>query len=206
MTPRRGVERVAADRAVAEEEGRPPLPDEQIRPEVSNGSVGLLRLGFRLEPGSARFDTLRRRLLELYRHRLAERTLPFRGMPELLEAIEAAGGLWGVVTNKPAWLTDPLLAALGLEARAACVVSGDTVPRRKPHPEPLLHATRAAGTERAVYVGDAPRDIEAARAAGMPAFVAAWGYIEPDESLHTWGADAILDHPLDLLPWIGLEP
>ena len=111
---------------------------------------------------------------------------------------------WGVVTNKPAWLTDPLLEQIGLSERAACVVSGDTVAERKPHPAPMLHACQLAGSEahQCLYVGDAARDIEAGRRAGMKTLVALFGYIGEDEQPDSWGADGMIAHPAELLDWI----
>jgi phosphoglycolate phosphatase len=108
------------------------------------------------------------------------------------------------VTNKPGWLTDPLLAALGLDRRAACAVSGDTVAERKPHPLPLLHAARLVGVapERCVYVGDAERDIQAGRAAGMTTVVAAYGYIAADEDPRQWQPHGVVREPRELLNWI----
>jgi phosphoglycolate phosphatase len=112
-----------------------------------------------------------------------------------------------VVTNKPGWLTEPLLDAFGLRQRAACVVSGDSLARRKPHPEPLLHACALCGVTAAesVYVGDAQRDVEAARAAGMRAVVALYGYLGEDEMPTSWKADHTIQHPSDLLTWLAAQ-
>ncbi len=146
----------------------------------------------------------RQRLLAVYRDNLCHETRLFAGMELVLTTIERSGGRWGVVTNKPGWLTEPLLAQLGLLDRAACVVSGDTVKRRKPHPDPLLHAAQLAATAPAdcVYIGDARRDAEAARAAGMGMLAAAFGYIEPTEDPAEWGADAVVATPAQILDWI----
>jgi len=124
----------------------------------------------------------------------------------LLARIEAAGVPWGVVTNKPGWLTEPLLAGLGLAARAACVVSGDTLSRRKPDPAPLLHAcaTLGAAPARSVYVGDDERDVVAGRAAGMRTLVALFGYIGTDRAPAHWGATALVARPEDI--WQHLAP
>ncbi|MDO9371078.1 MAG: phosphoglycolate phosphatase [Gammaproteobacteria bacterium] len=190
--------------AVLQEQGRAPLPFETIRPVVSHGGTALIRLGFEIEPGTAAFETLRLRLLDIYRDHLARHTRLFPGIEELLGAIEQRGMNWGVVTNKPAWLTDPLLEQIGLSARAACVVSGDTVAERKPHPAPMLHACHLAGSEayQCLYVGDAARDIEAGRRAGMKTLVALFGYIGEDEQPASWGADGMIAHPAELLDWI----
>lgn len=190
--------------AVRQEQGHAPLPFETIRPVVSHGGTALIRLGFDIEPGTAAFESLRLRLLDIYRDNLALHTQLFPGMAELLDAIEQRGMNWGVVTNKPAWLTDPLLEQMGLLARAACVVSGDTVTERKPHPAPMLHACQLAGSEaqQCVYLGDAARDIEAGRAAGMRTLVALFGYIGEDEQPDSWGADGMIAHPAELLDWM----
>lgn len=190
--------------AVLQEQNRMPLPFEAIRPVVSHGATALIRLGFQIEPNDATFEPLRLRLLDIYRKHLTRHTRLFPGIEELLGAIEQRGMNWGVVTNKPAWLTDPLLEQIGLTARAACVVSGDTVAERKPHPAPMLHACHLAGSaaHECVYVGDAARDIEAGKRAGMKTLVALFGYIGADEQPDNWGADGMIAHPAELLDWI----
>ncbi len=186
------------------EQGHAALPFEQIRPVVSHGGIALIELGFRLERSDPAFEALRQRLLEIYRANLSERTRPFPGMPELLDAIEARGINWGVVTNKPGWLTDPLLQDLDLYGRAACVVSGDTLDERKPHPAPMLYACEQAGSlpAQCVYVGDAQRDIEAGNNAGMHTLVALVGYIQAEDDPHSWAASAAIEAPAGVLDWI----
>lgn len=190
--------------ALRTEQGLTPLPFAQIRPVVSHGGVALIELGFGLDRSDPAFEPLRQRLLAIYRDNLAVRTRPFPGMAALLAALEQRGLNWGVVTNKPGWLTEPLLAALGLYARAACVVSGDTLEQRKPHPAPLLHACTLAGSrpEQCVYVGDAQRDIEAGRNAGMHTLVALFGYLQPQDDPRAWAADASVQEPAGILDWI----
>lgn len=189
---------------VRSEQGLDALAFETIRPAVSHGSVGLLRVGFDIRPGEARFEDLRRRLLEIYRDHLAVETRLFPGMDEVLRTLEARGMGWGVVTNKPGWLTEPLLGQLGLAQRAVCVVSGDSTAKRKPDPEPMLHACKLSGSDSraCVYVGDAERDIEAGRNAGMKTLVALFGYIGANEDPERWRADALLHEPADLLRWL----
>ena len=141
----------------------------------------------------------------MYSQNLAQRTELFPGIEPVLDELERLGLPWGVVTNKPGWLTDPLLAALGLDRRASCVVSGDTVAERKPHPLPLLHAAGLVGVAPAncVYVGDAERDIQAGRAAGMTTVVAAYGYISDDDDPALWQPTGIIAEPGELLEWVG---
>ena len=163
---------IAALHAALRERGLPLPEDDQMRAQVSHGTGAMLRaaLDGRSLP-EAEFNALRARLIEHYRARLCIHTRPLPGMAELLAWLEQSGLAWGVVTNKPSHLTNPLMQAIGLAARAACIVSGDEATRPKPHPAPLLLACERAGLPVAgsVYVGDAARDIEAAHAAGMPA-------------------------------------
>jgi N-acetyl-D-muramate 6-phosphate phosphatase len=192
------------------QEGRPELPFERIRNFVSHGSSALTRIAFP-EASEAEFLALRERLLAIYGAGLAVHTLPFEGMLELLARLEEQGLRWGIVTNKPGFLTEPLLEQLGLRQRAGVIVSGDTLPERKPHPRPLLHAAQQLGVTPAssVYVGDAERDVLAARAAGMRALVACFGYIGPEESPHAWPADAWVDSPQEIYRWlqeVGFAP
>ncbi len=184
--------------------GREPLPYATIRPVVSHGGTALLQLGFGDSLPAAEFDQMREFFLATYLAHITRETTLFPGMAELLAAIEARRLNWGVVTNKPAWLTSPLMAGLGLTARAATIVSGDTLPERKPHPAPMLLACKEAGSAAAdcLYLGDAERDIAAGRNAGMRTLVAAYGYIGSDDRPDEWGADGIIDHPLQLLDWL----
>ncbi|HEY9198000.1 MAG TPA: HAD-IA family hydrolase [Gammaproteobacteria bacterium] len=185
--------------------GCAPLPYASIRPVVSHGGVALIRLGFGLGPGDEGYIPRRQRLLEIYRANIARATRPFAGMEDLLAALESQGLNWGVVTNKPAWLTEPLLRELGLYERAATVVSGDTLKECKPHPAPMLHACEFAGSQphECLYVGDAKRDIEAGHNAGMATLVALFGYIGDDDDPHGWGADALVETPAEILDWIA---
>lgn len=189
---------------VLQEQGRDPLPYDSIRPVVSHGGVALIKLGFGLDEETDAFQALRQRLLSLYRDNIARQTRLFDGMAQLLDELEQRGLTWGVVTNKPEWLTTPLLQALGLHQRAATVISGDTLAEKKPHPAPMLLACRQAGSEarQCLYLGDAERDVQAGRDAGMATLIAAFGYIGEDDRPHDWGADGIIEHPLQLLDYL----
>jgi len=190
----------ALNRLLAEQ-GRPPLDMAIIRPHVSAGTRGMLGVGFGLSPQDAPYPELARRFLDLYEGMLSNGTRLFDGMPALLDELEKRGVSWGVVTNKPARFTLPLMDALGLRDRAAAIVSGDSVPKPKPAPDALDLACSNANVAAAstLYVGDDLRDIQAAHAAGMPAIAAAWGYLGDGVAIGDWGADAIIDDPLDLL-------
>ncbi len=186
------------------ENNRTPLPFEAIRPVVSHGGVALIELGFRLERSDPAIEPLRQRLLAVYRANLSGKTRPFEGMEALLDALEARGLNWGVVTNKPGWLTEPLLQDLGLFGRAACIISGDTLKERKPHPAPMLLACRQAGSEPAecVYIGDARRDVEAGRNAGMHTLVALFGYLQANDDPLAWDASGTINTPGEVLDWL----
>jgi 2-phosphoglycolate phosphatase len=195
---------VGALDALRRENGLAPLPFEEVRASVSHGSGRLVRLGFP-EADAERLAELQRRYLEIYSAGLSARTRLFPGMDAVLAELSALRLALGIVTNKPAWLTEPLLEQLGLRERFACVVSGDTLSERKPHPMPLLHAAKLAGAapQQCLYVGDAERDVQAARAAGMPSLVATYGYLAEGENWRAWGGDGAIAAPADLLGWVG---
>jgi 2-phosphoglycolate phosphatase len=185
------------------QENLPPLPYEKVRCQVSHGGHALVRLSFGTLP-PAEHEAMWMRLLKLYRAQLARHTCLFEGGEEMLGELERRGLAWGIVTNKPGWLTDPLLVEVNLHARARAVVSGDTLPERKPHPRPLLHAASIMGVppSECVYVGDAERDMQAAQAAGMFALVAGFGYLGDDDRADRWFSHGWLHTPLDLLHWL----
>jgi 2-phosphoglycolate phosphatase len=194
---------VGALNALRQERQLAPLPFAAIRSMVSHGAARVVKAGFPDADPDSHLQ-LQQRFLEIYRGALSRETRLFSGMDEVLNELANLKIKSGIVTNKAAWLTDPLLADLGLRARFACVVSGDTVAERKPHPLPLLHAAALAGVAPAecIYVGDAERDVQAAHGAGMPALVANYGYLRADEDATRWGGDGYLQQPLDLLDWI----
>ena len=194
-------------RRLCQERGLPEPPLAAIRPTVSHGSPGMLKAGLGLEVDDPRYDECNQRFLELYREAIAIETTLFPGMAEVLAYLENRAIHWGVVTNKPGWLTEPLLKVLGLWTRAACVVSGDTLDKRKPDPEPLWHACEQIGAApaRSLYVGDAERDMQAGKRAGMIALVAGFGYLSAEDRPTEWGADGFLQKPVDLFGWLGAD-
>jgi len=189
--------------ALRAQEGLGALSNETVRCQVSHGGHALVRLGFGTLPPEEH-EVMRTRLLSIYRQQLAKHTQLFEGGDEMLTEIERRGLSWGIVTNKPGWLTDPLLVEVNLHKRARAVVSGDTLAERKPHPMPLLHAAATMGVDPAhcVYVGDAERDMQAAKAAGMYALVAGFGYLGDDDRADTWFSHGWLHTPLDLIYWL----
>jgi phosphoglycolate phosphatase len=197
----------AALNRVRQEEGLPAVDEAEVRPVVSHGGGAVVTAGLGVPPEDPAHAALLQRLLDHYRADLTTHSRLFPGLAEVLEAWESSGRPWGVVTNKPARFTEPLLEALGLSGRMAAVVSGDSLPRAKPHPDPLLHACTAAGCEptAAIYVGDAERDIAAGIAAGLRTAVAGWGYLDAADRPDDWGAEIRLATPADLGRWLA-EP
>lgn len=175
--------------AVQRNEGNAPVAYDLARAHVSHGAIGLINLAFP-HADAENHERLRLQFLELYEQAVCVRSEVFKGLDTVLDRLDAASVPWGVVTNKPARMTDPLLAALGIASRAACAISGDTIPQRKPDPAPLLLASKQTGIapSRSVYIGDALRDIQAGRAAGMHTVAAAYGYVTPDDDPSSWDA------------------
>lgn len=187
--------------------GRQPLAFETIRPSVSLGGVALVKLAFELDEADPELDRLRKEFLAIYRDNLSRESCLFPGMELVLAGLEEISASWGIVTNKPAWLTNPLMQDLQLDARTGCIVSGDTLEQRKPHPAPLLHACELlqCNPGETVYVGDARRDIEAGASAGMTTLVAAYGYIDKADNPDDWGADGLVDSPEEILSWVRVN-
>lgn len=196
----------AALNSLRRRQGRPPLEYDQIRPVVSHGGAALITLAFADVSDAAR-AALRQEFLELYARRLGEQPQEsplFPGMAALLDDIRQRGWRWGIVTNKPLWLTEPLLQALALDGLCDGLVCGDQVSRGKPDPEGLLLACRQLGCQpqRALYIGDARRDIEAGRAAGLYTMAAGYGYLASAEDPTDWGADAIVTTVAGIGDWL----
>ncbi len=184
-----------------QEESCDALSFEHIRPVVSNGSAALVQLGFPDLTDESDIARLKKRYLEIYEDKLCVNSVLFPGMAELLDHIENQQMRWGVVTNKPGWLTEPLMQQIGLAERAACIVSGDTTKNRKPHPEPMYLACQQAQShpQNCIYIGDAQRDIQAGANAGMLTVVANYGYIGGWEDITQWGANFTVETPLEVL-------
>jgi len=188
-----------------EECGLAPLPIGLTRPHTSSGARGLIHVAFGLGPEDDAYPALRERFLDLYGENVCVNTRPFEGIPELLNALEARRIPWGIVTNKASRFTDPLMRELGLHARAACIVSGDTTGKIKPAPDSLLYAAKALNLRPSacLYVGDDLRDVQAARAAGTGVLAVAYGYLGAEGDPHAWRADAVIDHPSEVLNFLG---
>ena len=189
---------------IRESRGLPAIPAEDLRPYASSGARGLLHRGMGVTQDHPEYAALRELFLANYSECLAETTTLFDGVSEALDAIEARGLRWGIVTNKFERFAMPVVAALDLDRRAAVVVGGDTTPHAKPHPAPLLHAANAMGIAASdcVYVGDDLRDVEAGAAAGMATIVAGYGYMGVGGDPKRWPATGWIDRPQDLIDWL----
>lgn len=183
------------------EESLAPIPLDIIRPYVSQGGLVLTRLGFSEHVDESEIEPLRLRYLDHYRAIVADNSVLFDCFEKVLASLEDQGVPWGIVTNKPQWLTTPLLEHMALNQRAAVVICGDTLEKRKPHPLPLIVAAETIGIacENCVYIGDDKRDVDAGRAANMKTLIAAYGYISQDTNLDEWQAEGVIEHPLDIL-------
>lgn len=183
------------------------LPYEVLRPMVGSGARGMVGAAFQVTPDDPGFAALRDEFLSRYEVRLTRESRIFDAMLPVLDALDAAGTRWGIVTNKITRYTQPIVHALGLAARAAVVISGDSTAHAKPHPAPLLEAARRLEVPavECVYVGDDLRDVQAGRAAGMRTLAAAWGYLGLGEPITAWNADAIVESPADLLQWLAMS-
>ncbi|MCK5432862.1 MAG: HAD-IA family hydrolase [Gammaproteobacteria bacterium] len=197
----------AALNKILQEQDKPALSLETIKPSVSLGGNAMIKMAFTIEEDDPEFDDIRRRFLEIYHERLHQDTYVFPGIEKVLNYLEDKNMIWGVVTNKPEWLTNPVMEQLKLTQRAACIISGDTTEYKKPHPGPMLHACEVAkcNPETSLYVGDALRDIEAGRAAGMKTLTADYGYVAKDENPNEWNADGNISTPEEIIDWLIKE-
>jgi N-acetyl-D-muramate 6-phosphate phosphatase len=181
--------------------GMSSLPLEHYRPMAGAGARGMIGLAFGMTPDHPDFPALREEFFVNYERCMTQRTSIFDGVPELIAQLDALNLVWGVVTNKSARFTDPLTQAIPLFSSARAIVSGDTTPHAKPHPEPLFEAARRLGVEpsQCLYVGDDERDIVAGLAAGMGTIAATYGYLGQQDDTTQWGAHAYINFPGDLL-------
>ena len=187
---------------------KPELPLSRSRPLVSMGARGMLEIGFGLTPIHAEYEAMKTEYLALYDANLCRDTRLFDGMQNLLTTLEQRAIPWGIVTNKHSRFTLPLLAALNLDRRAQCIISGDSVAQPKPHPGGLLAAADVLSVTPStdiVYVGDDERDIQAALAAKMTPVVARYGYLGNGNPPTKWGAKLYIDYPLELLQTLAID-
>ncbi|MDD1636642.1 MAG: HAD-IA family hydrolase [Methylococcaceae bacterium] len=178
---------------------------DTIKPFISFGAVAMINESLDHSISEALRADILETMLDLYQNNIAEHTVFFKGMSDTLDAIEAQGLKWGVVTNKRERFTNPLMDALKLTDRAACIISGDTTANPKPHVEPMLAACKLAAVkpQECVYIGDASHDITAGKNAQMKTLAALYGYLKSGDTPETWGADALIKSPEQLATWIA---
>ena len=196
---------LAAD-AMRTKRGMTSLPLERYRPMAGAGARGMMQVAFGMSPEHPDFLQFREEFFTNYEAAMLVTTYAFPQVPELLQTLEHLDMPWGIVTNKSRRFTEPLVQQMPLLQPAAVVISGDTMPHAKPHPAPLLEAARQLGVppSSCIYVGDDMRDMQAALSAQMPALAACWGYMG-EHDVSTWGANALLDNPMDVMDWLKRE-
>ncbi len=174
-----------------------------IKPFISYGAIAMINKSV-TDLDEIAQNKILETMLSLYQNNIAKHSQFFSGITETLKTIESLGLKWGIITNKKERFTNPLVDALGLKQRASCIISGDTTENSKPHPEPMLTASALANVkpEECVYIGDAMHDIDAGKNANMKTLAATYGYLKPDDTPSSWGADALIDSPEQLTLWI----
>lgn len=191
---------VAVCQAMRAARGLEPVDEKLVRDVVSGGARAMVAATFGLEAGAEGFEALRLEFLERYQQHCAVLSKPFDGMLELIDDIERSRLVWGVATNKPVIFAEPIMQQLELADRSAVLVCPDHVERSKPAPDMLLLACEKIGIapQDTLFIGDDARDIEAGRAAGCKTAAVTYGYIHPEDNPRHWGADVVVDHPLEL--------
>lgn len=197
----------AALNQILREQHKPAIPLEKIRPYVSLGSIAMIKQAFAITEEDPELENIRKYFLKTYRHKLNQQTCFFAGIEKVLKYMAEENITWGIVTNKPSWLSLPIIKHLGLTDSIACLVSGDTTEFKKPHPQPVLHACKMTQSQpdTSVYIGDALTDIEAGRAAGMKTLIATYGYIAEHEAPNKWDADGQVSTPEEIIYWLKKE-
>ena len=183
------------------EQGLPEVSMDEIRPVASHGASGLLKLGMNLDKSDPNHARLRQQYLDTYETCFDKDTVLFEGIDDLVQAIHARGLKWGIITNKPHTFTHRLVPQLGFSVAPDVVVSGDTTAEAKPSTKPMFYACEQIdiAPEACLYVGDAERDMQAGKNAGMKTVLVSWGYIHADDNTAEWPADSVIDTPAQLL-------
>jgi len=191
---------IAVVQAMRAARGLTPVAEQQVRDVVSGGARAMVLSAFDVDPLSTEFEELRLEFLARYQENCAVHSHLYDGMAELLDEIERANLIWGVVTNKPLRFAEPIMHQLGLASRSAVLICPDHVTKSKPDPEPMLLACSRLDLDPSsvLFVGDDLRDIESGRAAGSRTAAVRYGYIHPEDNPGNWGADVVIDHPLEL--------
>jgi len=191
---------IAICQAMRADRGLPPINDKHIRDEISGGAKAMVAVTFSMDPESPGFEALRLEFLERYLVGCAVHSKLFDGMGELLADIERPNLVGGVVPKSRGRSRDRSVRRLGRAGGWAWLICPDHVKNSKPDPEPLILACKMLDLDPAsvLFVGDDLRDIESGRDAGTRTAAVTFGYIHPDDNPRHWGADVVVDHPLEL--------
>ncbi|MCX7126010.1 MAG: HAD-IA family hydrolase [Gammaproteobacteria bacterium] len=186
------------------EKNKQPVNFDLFRKAVYGESKKMVSFAFNIDEKNPEFKFIQDEFLATYYDNCTKKTVYFPGMELLIDTLDAKKIPWGIVTNKPTWLTTPISKHFEFDKRAVCVISGDTLTKSKPHPAPLHFACEQAAIlpENAVYIGDNESDIIAARAAGMKSVGVTFGYHPPQTDFSKWNADLIADKAEEILPWL----
>lgn len=189
---------------ILEEYNKPTVMLDQFRSHAGHGSKAMIKYCFEIDETNTQYKEIKTKFLKVYQQNLTKQTRLFPGMEQVLDHLDAQQTNWGVITSKPEWLTKPLLDHFGIIERSKCIVSGDTLTQRKPHPAPLQHACKITNTKptESVYIGDTEIDIIAAKAAGMQTILATYGYHYDNSPLEEWDADFMIQSPLEIISWL----
>ena len=193
---------VRATNLVRTDRGLPALPDKVLRPMASKGAPGLIETAFSITPEDSDFPALKREFLTNYQRDLAQASLPFDGITDLLDQLRAQGMMTGIFTNKYIELADSLIDRLHLRRYFDLILGSNSEGcAMKPAPDAFFRAAELLNVppQEMLYAGDDPRDVIAAHAAGLRCAAVRWGYLDSDPK--TWNADFIADTPQDLLNW-----
>jgi len=197
----------AAANLLRTQRGLSSLPVAYYRPFVGTGARGMLRLALGVTEVQQGFEDLKEEFFQAYEVCMGRHSSVFPEIPELLQALVRRNYSWGIVTNKIARFADPIVQACPVLSATQSLVCGDSTEYSKPHPAPLLAAARQLGIapDCCVYVGDDERDIQAARAAGMGAIAASYGYLGEAGDVHHWQPDAVIRFPQELITVLGFD-
>lgn len=177
---------------------------DEITPFISYGALTMIEQSVPKDTDDTTKNQILEWLIEYYENHIADFTRPYEGMLTVLETLEQHNIPWGIVTNKRERLAIPLMKALNLSERTACLICGDTTAHSKPHPQPMLEACLQTGVpaKQSLYIGDAQHDITAGNHVNMKTFAATYGFLKTDDTPESWGADILIEHPLQILDWI----
>lgn len=184
-----------------------PFPIQEYRHYISQGSAALIDSIYP-ELNQQCKKQLRKEYLSIYAQQIIHSNQLFPGVGEFLTLLDKHNIPWGIVTNKPGWLTTVLTGNIKQFNSAKIVLSADQVGAAKPDPKPLLEALKnmPATAQQTIYLGDAQTDVIAAHQAGMYAVIATWGYLSKQDRIEEWSADQLINSITELTPLLVSKP